>query len=204
MHRDDRFVRRNLLAIPGAILTFYGLVGLVYVLMRKASPYCEDSTRFLIRGACYSGIGPSLLLLLLGAAMLAVAFSVFRPREVHPERLLQPGTPTYVVVSVLASLVIVPALLYVVFGYLEGRNQTVYAMPLMGVLWQTKFLLMLVAALALKVLVAFLTALWMAAYRAKKFMAESQARATAPRFPGEPEDTALPPLYPPPGDFGNP
>lgn len=181
MPRDRNLVKRNLLAIPGALLGFYALVGLIYVLAyRGASGICQDSTRFLVAGACYGSLPFLALFLVVGAALLAAGLLVFRGRVSRLDGHLRPGTPTMVFLALLTSFAVVPMLTAAILSYVQGTEQITFATQVGSHLLKTTFLLWAASGVALTALVPSVLLVWSHDVRRRSFLRAARRIADQP------------------------
>lgn len=184
MVRDRNLAKRDLMAIPGGLLAFYGGIGLLYVLFwRSAAAPCSDSYRFLINGACYNAIPLLLVLFGLGVVLLLVGTLVFRGRPDGLEGLLHAGTPTHFFFALLVSLVAVPAILAMWLRGLEVSQGNLFVSEIAGVPVKTVFLLGALAFEAALVLLPYAILVGRQAARRRRFL--SEARRVAAPAPGE-------------------
>lgn len=197
MGRDANIAKRNALAIPGALLLFYGLAGFLLAYLRGTSGACGDGMRVMYHGACYGLVWPLAIGVILGVALLAVALSLFRS---EPEGLaghLHPGTPTHIGLAILVSLVAVPLIGAGVAAIAQGRLGTTLTVGSGDVQIKTTFLLEVAALVGLLMLLPFLALLLRDGARRRRVLREAEAM-TEPRFPGE-QGTA--PNATPPEEF---
>lgn len=208
MARDPKLWKRNAFVLPGGLLTLYAVAGLLYVAAyRTPSSTCVVAHRFLVGGHCYSAYPFLAALLILGLVLIVVGVYVFRGRPTELPGHLHPGTPTHFVLALLASLVVVPTLVWIILAYVEAsQNLRPFSTVLSGYPFQTKFLFLMVAVAGLLALVPFL-GLYLAQARLRRtFLTQvdevAAQEAEAP-FPGEPAprpgDSA--PFAPPPEEF---
>lgn len=206
MARDPKLWKRNLLTLPGGILTLYALAGLLYVAFYRTGGSCPDDFRFLVGGLCYSAYPFLSALLILGLILVTVGLVVFRGRPADLPGHLHSGTPTHFVLALLVSLVVVPALVWLVLYYVEtSQDLRPFMTEAGGYPFQTKFLFLLVVLGAFFALVPFL-GLYLSQGRLRRnFLREvEQVAAMEPEapFPGESGIAPLSdPLAVPPEEF---
>lgn len=182
MRRDDRFVRRNALVVPGVLLATYGLLVLGYAGMRSPG-LCTDASRIMVGGVCYSLLWPGLVLALVGLGLVVGGAVGFRGRPAEPEGHLRLGTPTWSLIALLSSVVVVGVMGYVLLGYFEGRYGTLYTTRLGGTLFTTRFVLGVAAAAATVVLATHLGTIWAALNRERHALDAALADEQAPGNP---------------------
>lgn len=181
---------RNAVAIPGVILVFYSVAALVYVLAyRRPGPACADATTFLVGGACYHAVPFLAAALILGASLIGLAATRLRRNPAAPVDELQPGTPTYALVSLVASLTVVLALTAAVLGYIQRREHFLFETPLGAGRIYTVFLLLVAAGLALLALIPVLALLGAQGRRRRRYL---QALSGETPSYGEPESHDAP------------
>ena len=206
MARDPKLWKRNAFVLPGGILTLYALAGLFYVFVyRTPTPACSAAHRFLVTSHCYSAYPFLGAILILGVALVTVGLVVFRGKPVELPGHLHSGTPTHFALALMASLVVVPALVWLVLYYVEAsQNLRPFATPVAGVEFQTKFLFLILAVGAALALVPFL-GLYVAQGRLRRTFlkqVEDVAAQEGEAFPGETARPAAEPLLtPPPEEF---
>lgn len=192
MARDKALVRRNLLAIPGAILTFYTLVGLVYVLAYRGDDgICRANDLFLVAGKCYHILPFLVGGLIVGIALLAAAAAWFRAHPEFAVDRLRPGTPTHAAIAILASLVVVLGVFAAVMAYLEGLQGTEFTTRWAGVRFKTRFLLLMGAGIALFALGSLGAALGAESVRRHAFIRAAREEEDSTPLglpPAEPQD----------------
>lgn len=108
MHKDANLRKRNALVIPGGLLAFYGIIGLLYVqVLRPDSNTCGDASLMVFAGACRSALLVMAIPLVIGLALIGVGAFAFRSmatcRQGH-------GSWTHTTLALLISLVVVPVL----------------------------------------------------------------------------------------------
>jgi hypothetical protein len=203
--RDPKLWKRNALAIPGGLLVVYAVAGLVYVLAyRTPTPACAVAHRFLVQSHCYSAYPFLAAILLLGLALMAVGLIVFRGRVRDLPGHLHSGTPTHFTIAFLASLVVVPASVWLVLYYVENSQGLSAFVTTVGENhYETKALFLLVAMAALFALAPFL-GLYLAQGRLRRTFlrrVEEVAAQEADPFPGEEAKTPDDGLTVPPEEF---
>ncbi|MGB1586466.1 MAG: DUF4332 domain-containing protein [Thermoplasmatota archaeon] len=168
MVRDARIRRRNALVIPGWLLIAYSVAAIIYAEgIRTGSDFCDEASRVLINGLCYSVWKLVAPLLLIGIG-LAIGGGV--GLRGHPQRLeqrLQHGSPSYVILAVLLSLVFVPLTLLLIQFYRQGQNDIIYQVELLGVPYKHVFLLAMAALVAALMLAPYLFS-WIAQERRRR------------------------------------
>jgi len=204
MARDARIRLRNLLVLPGGLLTLYAVIGLAIVALRAPAPPCNAGYRFLVGGACYSAYPFLGILLILGVALVVVGLLMFRGKPDELTGHLHAGTPTHFALAVLASLVVVPVLAWLVLAYVEAsQGLHPFTTVVHGSRFQTKFLFELAAVAGVLMLLPFLGLYLAQANLRRRFLREVEAVAdeeSAPApFPGEAH--AADPAAPPPEEF---
>jgi hypothetical protein len=190
--RDANITKRNALAIPGALLAFYGAAGLVVATLRGSTGACHDGLRVMYHGACYGLVWPLAIGLVLGIILLVLGLVLFRG---HPEGLagqLHPGTPTHIGLAILASLVAVPLIGAGIAAIAQGRLGTTLTVGSGDMQVKTTFLLEVVALIGLLMLAPFLALLLRDGARRRQVLREAEAMADEPAFPGEPTGDAPP------------
>lgn len=206
MARDPKLRKRNSLVIPGGLLVLYALAGLVYVwAFKDKSPHCPEVQQFLVAEHCYRSTPFLGGFLLLGLILLVVGLWVFRGKPAELPGYLHSGTPTHFVLALMASLAVIPALLWWILAYVEASQglppfmTTVNNSP-----FQTKTLYLLLAGGAFIAFLPFL-GLYLAQGRLRRNflreVEEAAAHETDP-FPGEePAKTPSEPTTVPPEEF---
>jgi hypothetical protein len=123
MHKDPNLRKRNALAIPGGLLVFYSLVGMLYVVgARGNGGTCEDAALVVFAGDCR----PALLVLaipfILGLALLLIGLLVFRNKATcrHGH-----GSGTHFTLALLISFVVLPGLGALLAEPLLGENPVI-------------------------------------------------------------------------------
>jgi hypothetical protein len=122
MHKDANLRKRNALVIPGGLLAFYGLVGMLYVLVvRGDSGTCGDASLIVFAGACRSAVLVMAIPIVIGLALVGVGAFAFRGmatcRQGH-------GSWTHFTLALLVSLAVVPILGMVLAPSLLGAGAT--------------------------------------------------------------------------------
>jgi hypothetical protein len=183
--RDATIAKRNALAIPGALLGFYGGLGLVLLVLRGSGGSCGDGLRILYHGACYSLLWPCLLAIVAGAVLVGLAVYLFAGEPEGLAGRLHPGTPTHVALALLASLVVVPLLAAGIAAVGQGRLGTTFTLGSGDVQVKTTFVLELMALVGILMLTPFLILLLRDGARRRSVLREAEAMADEPVYPGE-------------------
>jgi hypothetical protein len=197
--RDANIAKRNALAIPGALLAFYGAAGFLLAALRGTDGACGDGMRVMYHGACYGLVWPLAIGLLLGILLLVLGLALFRGRPEGLAGQLHPGTPTHIGLAILASLVAVPLIGAGIAAIAQGRLGMTLTVGSGDLRIKTTFLLEVTALVGLLMLAPFLALLLRDGSRRRRVLREAEAMADAPHFPGEPD--ATPPVAAPPEEF---
>jgi hypothetical protein len=199
MGRDANITKRNALVIPGGLLAFYGLLGLVFVkAVRRADGPCQDALKALYHGACYNILWPLVVVLVLGLILVGLGVFLFRGAPEGLAGQLNPGTPTYVVLALLASLVAVPLLAAGILSVAQGSLGTTYVTTVGDLPFKDTFLLEAAAFIGIMMLAPFLFLLLRDSARRRRVLREAEDMAASSRFPGEPK---VAPAPAPPEEF---
>jgi hypothetical protein len=194
--RDANITKRDALVLPGGLLAFYGVLGLVLLLARGGGGACGDGLRVMYHSACYSLLWPLILMAVAGAVLVGLGVFLFRGEPEGLASHLHPGTPTHFTLALLVSLVTVPLLGAGVAAVAQGRLGHDLTVGSGDVQVKTTFLLELAALVGLLMLAPFLGLLLRDGARRRRVLREAEAMADEPTFPGEPgqdEAGAAPP-----------
>jgi hypothetical protein len=124
MHKDSNLRKRNALVIPGGLLAFYGILGILYASgLRAPSDTCPAGGDLIwIAGACRSAVLVLAIPVIIGLALVAVGALAFRNRA-HCR--LGHGSWTHFGLALLISGVLLPALAMVLAPSLLGPDAAI-------------------------------------------------------------------------------
>jgi hypothetical protein len=124
MHKDSNLRKRNALVIPGGLLAFYGILGILYAAgLRAPSDTCPDSGSLIwLAGACRSAVLVLAIPVIIGLALVAVGALAFRNRS-HCR--LGHGSWTHFGLALLISAILLPALALVLAPSILGPDAAV-------------------------------------------------------------------------------
>lgn len=158
MARDSRVRMRDGLVIPGVLLTFYGIVAIIYAeQVRATSDFCPDSNRVLIAGLCYSVWKIILPLVLIGIGLIITGLVAFRGEPEELEGHLHHGTAAHTGMALLISLIVVPLSAWFVQTIRQDVLGGTFELNILGARYEHTFLLELIMVAAALVFIPFLS-----------------------------------------------